>query len=86
MRLDTEPRCPTAAECTVVAALLECDLPPISADLRFLHDVDRAAACAIPLMNPGRRACLYRIAMRYRNRLLPEIRDIADGLRPGKTQ
>ena len=84
MKYDPELRSPTAAETAVASALVDCRLPPRSADLRFILEVERAAACRIALMNPGRRAYLWRIANRYSNRLSPQVREIADGLRPAR--
>ena len=81
MTSDPEPRRLTAEEASVMAALLACRVREHSADLRFLLELEHARAIGIALMNPARRAYLWRIAVRYRDRLPPEIQIISDGLR-----
>jgi len=66
----------TAEEARVLQVLLRCKLPPHSADLQFVIAIDTAARHGLDIMTPGRKAYLWRIARRHRDRLPEKLQSM----------
>lgn len=69
----------------MLEALLQCKLPFGIADVRFILEVHQAAEHGRAIMNAARQAYLWRIAVRFRDQLSPEIWTLADGWNPARS-